>query len=305
MTWELESFRSLSSRLGSRGKAIRYVYNYWVKISDDNIADFWRLTKEDAVTFAEIFFPKESKKSDDEYFVLFCMKNTYGHDDEYKNLWVVTREWSQSDPEGSNIPTLVDITKNLDKLLMENVEDMEIRDAVQRKDFYINFDPIIFASFAAGKATKASVTEENPFNDPAFTIYTILNRCRILHQRIDRKTVEIMMIRLINYANKFSIQDLMMKNGLVLDPKTNLYTVGNFDQYVRDAKDYQPLKFDQSASDYLLCNKFLNKDINAYANDPNFFNEIYKHVEVKNGQTSEEFLTSIDQALGDSTGEGV
>lgn len=304
MTWELKSFRSLSSDLGSRGKAIEYVYNNWVKISDDNIADFWRLTKEDAVTFAEIFFPRESKNSEDEYFVLFCMKNTYGHDDAYKNLWVVTREWSQSDPEGSNIPTLVDITENLDKLLMENVEDMEIRDAVQRKDFYINFDPIIFASFAAGKVTKASVTDENPFDDPVFTIYTIFKRSHILGEKIDRKTLEIMMIRLINWASKFGIQDLMMKNGLELDPSTNLYMVGNFDQYLQDVKDYQPFKFEPK-SDYLLCNEFLNQDINAYAADPSFFNKIYKHVEVKNGQTSDEFVTSIDETLGNSTGEGV
>lgn len=305
MTWKLESFRSLSSRLKSRNQAIAYVLNNWVKISDDNIADFWRLTKEDAVTFAEIFFPRESSQSDDEYFVLFCMKNKYGHDDTYKNLWVVTREWSQSDPEGSNIPTLVDITENLDKLLMENVEDMEIRDAVQRKDFYINFDPIVFASFSADKATKVSVTKTNPFDDPTFTIYTILNRCRILGKRIDRKALEIIMIRLINYVNKFGGKDLMMQNGLELDPKTNLYVVGNFDQYLKDVKDYEPFEFDRTTSDYLLCNQFLNEDINAYANDPNFFKEIYKHVEVKNGQTSDDFVTSIDQTMGDDTGEGM
>lgn len=248
----------------------------------------------------EIFFPRYSE--DDEYFVLFCMKNAYGHDDDYKNLWVVTREWSQSDKDGTNIPILVDITKNLDKLLMENVEDLEIKDAVQRKDFYINFDPTLFADYSSSKAETASVTEANPFDDPVFTIYTILNYCRILRKRmkrkIDRETLEIIMIRLINYVNKFGGQDLMMQNGLELDPKTNLYTVRNFNQYLKEAKDYVPFKFKQT-SDYRLCNQFLIDEINAYANDPDLFKKIYKDVQVKNGQTADEFVTSIDQTMGD------
>lgn len=303
MAWEFKTFRMISSALRSRKSAIDYVKSNWIKISDDNIADFWRLTKEDVVTFAEIFFPRYGK--DDEYFVLFCMKNSYGHDDDYKNLWVVTREWSESDPKGTNIPMLVDITKNLDKLLMENVEDLEIKDAVQRKDFYINFDPMVFADYSANKAEKASVIEGNPFDDPVFTIYTILNYSHILRnrmkQKLDRKTLEIIMIRLINYINKFGGQELMMQNGLELDPKTDLYTVRNFDQYLEDAKNYQPLKFEQT-SEYRLCHQFLTDEINAFANDPELFKKIYKDVKVKNGQTADQFVTSIDQTMGDSDG---
>lgn len=296
MTWKLETFRMLSSRLRSRNKAINYVKTHWLKISDDNIADFWRLTKEDVVTFAEIFFPRYAK--DDEYFVLFCMKNSYGHDGDYKNLWVVTREWSESDPKGSNIPMLVDITKNLDKLLMENVEDLEIKDAVQRKDFYINFDPMMFASYSSGKAEKVSVADVNPFDDPVYTIYTIINRCRLLGQHIDRKTLEIIMIRLINYVSKFGGQELMMQNDLELDPETSLYAVRNFNEYLKDAKDYVPFKFDQT-SDYLLCNQFINQEIESYVNNPDLFKKMYKDVKVKNGQTADQFVTSIDQTMGD------